>query len=138
MLPKPGHIRTYTEFTFEAAHRVEGVSPLHGHTFVVRMDFSGPPDPTFGWPVNLHEVNRSFKRVLKAIGQADGNGDGEGEGDLTLIPEIGIGSLENIAKWIWGMMKPHHPELLSIDLNRGFRGSVEGCVYYGTAEDMAS
>lgn len=118
-------MKTYCEFTFEAAHSVRPYSGLHGHTFVVKLTFGGPSDPVFGWPVNLYEVE-AFIRELKAqdVGGID-------HGNLDLIPEIGVCSLENITKYIWKMFRRRFPGLEEVELKRGFHGSTEGCVYRG-------
>jgi hypothetical protein len=37
-------MKTYCEFTFEAAHSVAPYSGLHGHTFIVKLTFGGTVD----------------------------------------------------------------------------------------------
>lgn len=131
-MQQPGQKRTYAEFSLEVAHQVNGVSPRHGHTLVCRLDFVDSPDPHYGWPVNLYDVEKSFlEHVAKRIHPGDSDGNGIGEGDLSDIPEIGNASLENIAQWIWNIMKPLHPSLASVDLNRGFRSRIEGTICVG-------
>ena len=40
------------EFTFEAAHRIPPYSDLHGHSFVVEIQFAESPIPnSAGWQV---------------------------------------------------------------------------------------
>lgn len=131
------YMATYKEFTLELAHSVKPFSKLHGHTFVARLQFTGPLDPEFGWVVNLYDVTQHIQALKNHIAKAGGNvdadehGNGEGEGNLDLIPEIGPCSIENVAIWMWKFFKPKFPELEEIDLNRGFRGSIEGCIYRG-------
>jgi 6-pyruvoyltetrahydropterin/6-carboxytetrahydropterin synthase len=126
-----GSMKTYLESTFEAAHRVPGFSNLHGHTFVIRLTFEGPMDPKFGWVADLYAVKRIVETVKEKIGRGDSHGDGLGEGNIDDIAEIRVASLENIAMWFWDNIAPHHPTLSVVDLNRGFRGSIEGCEYRG-------
>lgn len=122
-------MKTYCEFAFDAAHSVAPYSPLHGHTFVVKVTFGGQADPVYGWPVNLYEVE-TF------IGQVKGGHDRPGldHSNLDLHPEIGIASLENVTKYLWNVFKARFPGLEEVELKRGFHGSVEGCIYRGEAE----
>ena len=119
-------LKTYCEFSFDAAHSVAPYSPLHGHTFVVRVTFGGEPDPVYGWPVNLYEVE-------KFISEVKGNHETQGldHSNLDLHPEIQIASLENITRYLWTVFKDRFPGLEEVELKRGFHGSTEGCVYRG-------
>jgi 6-pyruvoyltetrahydropterin/6-carboxytetrahydropterin synthase len=130
--PRIGKMRTFLEFTVEAAHSVPGYSNLHGHTFVVKLTFTGEPDPTYGWVADLYAVKKIANSVKAEIGAGDETGDGLGEGNLCDIPDLRIGSLENFAKWIWGKVAPEQPTLEIVEVNRGFRGSIEGCEYRGS------
>jgi 6-pyruvoyltetrahydropterin/6-carboxytetrahydropterin synthase len=132
-----GAMKTYLESTFEAAHRVPGFSTLHGHTFVIRLTFEGEMNPKFGWVADLYEVKRVIEKVKARIGAGDERGDGLGEGNIDEIAEIGIASLENIAMWFWDHIAPEHPTLSVVDLNRGFRGAIEGCQYRGPRGEVS-
>jgi 6-pyruvoyltetrahydropterin/6-carboxytetrahydropterin synthase len=119
-------MKTYCEFSFDAAHSVTPYSPLHGHTFVVKLTFGGDVDPVYGWPVNLYEVERFIAKVK-------GNHDNPGldHTNLDTIAEIGVASLENVTTYLWRIFKAEFPGLEEIELKRGFQGSVEGCIYRG-------
>lgn len=132
-----GSMKTYLESTFEAAHRVPGFSKLHGHTFVIRLTFEGEMDPRYGWVADLYAVKRIIDTVKQRIGEGDERGDGLGEGDIGDIGEISVASLENIAMWFWDRIAPEHPTLSVVDLNRGFRGSIEGCEYRGPRGEIS-
>ena len=119
-------MKTYCEFTFEAAHSVHPYSGLHGHTFIAKLTFGGIPDPNYGWPVNLYEVE-SFIREVKG----GHDGDGLDHSNLDERSAIGVASLENITRYLWTVFKARFPGLEEIELKRGFTGSVEGCVYRG-------
>jgi 6-pyruvoyltetrahydropterin/6-carboxytetrahydropterin synthase len=45
--------RVTERFTFEAAHRIEGIGKenarIHGHSHEVFVTISGEPDPRYGW-----------------------------------------------------------------------------------------
>ena len=46
-------LETYCEFTFDAAHKTTPDTPLHGHSFRVRVTFAGTPQPVVGWSHDL-------------------------------------------------------------------------------------
>jgi 6-pyruvoyltetrahydropterin/6-carboxytetrahydropterin synthase len=119
-------MKTYCEFTFEAAHSVPPYSGLHGHTFIAKLTFSGTSDLKYGWPVNLYEVE-SFIREVKG----GHNGAGLDHSNLDERQSIGVASLENITKYLWTVFKARFPDLDEVELKRGFTGSVEGCIYRG-------
>jgi 6-pyruvoyltetrahydropterin/6-carboxytetrahydropterin synthase len=119
-------MKTYCEFTFEAAHSVQPYSGLHGHTFVAKLTFGGPVDPVFNWPVNLYEVETFIKEV-----KGDHSGSGLDHRNLDDHPDIAVASLENITKYLWTRFKARFPGLEEVELKRGFVGSIEGCIYRG-------
>lgn len=114
-------VETYKQFTFEAAHALPPHSGMHGHSFQVAVHLSGSPDPVFGWPVNLYEVEKQIETVQKIL-------------DHTVLNEVeglSVPSLENVAAWIWNRLIGHFPELDRIVVSRGAIGQAEGCVYSG-------
>jgi 6-pyruvoyltetrahydropterin/6-carboxytetrahydropterin synthase len=121
-------MKTYCEFTFDAAHSVAPYSGLHGHTFITKLTFGGPVDETYGWPVNLYDVENYIKEIKGA------HGSGLDHGNLDLNTEIGVASLENITTYIWRLVKERFPGLEEVELRRGMPGSSEGCIYRGEAE----
>ncbi|WP_230533834.1 6-carboxytetrahydropterin synthase [Microvirga roseola] len=128
-------MKTYCEFTFDAAHSVHPYSGLHGHTFIVKLTFGGSVDETFGWPVNLYEVENYIKE-LKC-----GHGTGLDHCNLDLNADIGIASLENITTYIWRLVKARFSGLEEVELRRGMPGSSEGCIYRGevvSADNLAA
>jgi 6-pyruvoyltetrahydropterin/6-carboxytetrahydropterin synthase len=128
-----GEMKTYCEFSFDAAHSVAPYSPLHGHTFVVKLTFGGEADPIYGWPVNLYEVEKFISEV-----KGNHREPGLDHSNLDLNPEIGVASLENVTKYLWRVFKSKFPGLEEIELKRGFHGSVEGCIYRGAQESSES
>jgi 6-pyruvoyltetrahydropterin/6-carboxytetrahydropterin synthase len=132
-IAKGAFLKTFCEFSFDAAHSVAPFSPLHGHTFVVKVTFGGTMDPVYGWPVNLYEVER-FIDAVKGTHEHPGID----HSNLDLHPEINVASLENIAIFLWKIFKTKFPGLEEIELKRGFQGSTEGCVYRGDGVDSAS
>ncbi|WP_243369351.1 6-pyruvoyl trahydropterin synthase family protein [Microvirga solisilvae] len=127
-------MKTYCEFTFEAAHSVHPYSGLHGHTFIARLTFGGPVDEVYNWPVNLYDVE-NYIRELKG----DHHGSGLDHTNLDLKQnEIGLASLENITIYIWKKVKERFPNLEEVELKRGLTGSSEGCIYRGEPLTSAS
>ncbi|MEZ0172552.1 6-carboxytetrahydropterin synthase [Microvirga sp. TS319] len=119
-------MKTYCEFTFEAAHSVHPYSGLHGHTFIARLTFGGLIDEVYGWPVNLYDVENYIKEL-----KGD-HGTGLDHANLDLKQdEIGLASLENITTYIWRNVKERFPNLEEVELKRGMSGSSEGCIYRG-------
>jgi 6-pyruvoyltetrahydropterin/6-carboxytetrahydropterin synthase len=126
-------MKTYCEFTFEAAHSVQPYSGLHGHTFIAKLMFGGAVDAKFGWPVNLYEVEAFIREV-----KGDHHGPGIDHSNLDERPGIGVASLENITKHLWTLFKARFPGLEEVELKRGFAGSTEGCIYRGDDASTAS
>ena len=119
-------MKTYCEFTFEAAHSVHPYSGLHGHTFIAKLTFGGPVDEVYNWPVNLYDVENYIKEL-----KGD-HGTGLDHTNLDLKQnEIGLASLENITIYIWRQVKERFPNLEEVELKRGMTGSSEGCIYRG-------
>ena len=111
--------RTFTEFTFDAAHDSAPHGSMHGHTFRVEVAMVGSPHPKYGWSHNLLEVHKITDEVRCKL-------------DHKLLNEIeGLpyASLENVAKWIWDYLKPRLDGLSEVTVRRGFTGQIEGCSY---------
>jgi len=119
-------MKTYCEFTFEAAHSVKPYSDLHGHTFIAKLTFGGEADAVFGWPVNLYEVEEFIAEIKGTHSKP-----GIDHANLDHNPEIGVASLENITKYLWKVFKARFPGLEEVELKRGLTGSSEGCIYRG-------
>jgi 6-pyruvoyltetrahydropterin/6-carboxytetrahydropterin synthase len=125
-------VRTFCEFSFDAAHSVAPFSGLHGHTFVVKLTFAGETDPVYGWVVNLYEVERFIAKV-----KGTPESPGLDQSNLDENPSIGIASLENIASYLWRIFKAEFSGLDELELRRGFTGSTEGCTLTGKTEPLA-
>lgn len=120
-----GYMKTYCEFKFEAAHSVPPYSGLHGHTFVARLTFGGVDDPVFGWPAHLYEVE-AFIAELK-----ERHGAGIGYTNLDQVAETGVGSLQNITKYLWTLFRARFPGLEEVEVERDFPETIEGCIHRG-------
>ncbi|WP_367717746.1 6-carboxytetrahydropterin synthase [Nitratireductor sp. GISD-1A_MAKvit] len=112
-------METYKEFTFEAAHKLEPYSGLHGHSFKVSVHLVGEPDPVYGWAANLYEVEKQIEEIHKILDHTY----------LNDIEGLSVPSLENLAKWIYDKLAEKSPALHRVELKRGAEGQAEGCVY---------
>lgn len=114
----------YKIFTFEAAHRLPNVpdghkcSRLHGHSFEVTLTVTGPVDDQMGWVVDFADVKAAFKPVLNQLDHYYLN-DIEGLENPTS---------ENIARWIWGKVKPALPGLSKVGVKET---CTAGSIYSG-------
>ena len=114
-------IETFKEFTFDAAHSVLPHSGVHGHTFKVGVFLRGDPDPMFGWPANLFEVEREIEVVRQQLDHKY----------LNDIEGLAVPSLENVVRWIWERLENRLSGLDRIVVRRGADGHAEGCTYHG-------
>ena len=114
-------VETYKEFNFEAAHALPPHSPMHGHSFKVCVHIVGDPDPVFGWPVSLYDLDNHIDVLRKQVDHKV----------LNEIEGLSVPSLENLAGWVWNRLKPEFPGLDRVVVSRGFEGQSEGCVYRG-------
>jgi 6-pyruvoyltetrahydropterin/6-carboxytetrahydropterin synthase len=87
----------FIEDSFDSAHFLPNVPDghkcrrMHGHTYRIRLEVSGPIDPTTGWVVDYADVKALWDPLKRAL-------------DHRLLNEIK--GLENptceiIAAWIW-------------------------------------
>jgi 6-pyruvoyltetrahydropterin/6-carboxytetrahydropterin synthase len=100
----------FTEFSFEAAHRLPHVPDghkcgrLHGHSFRVALHVAGAVEPESGWLIDYAEIKQRFGPLLAML-------------DHTYLNEIeGLDNptSENIARWIWERIKPSLPQLTQV------------------------
>ena len=116
-----GHFLIIKEFGFEAAHTFGHKSPghentrMHGHSFKVDVALSGEPDAETGCVVDFETVAQAIDGVRAKL---DHN-------FLNDIAGLGTPSLENLARWIAGELRPHFPELASVTVRRPTLG--ESC-----------
>jgi len=114
----------FTDFSFEAAHRLPNVpeghkcARLHGHSFRVRVTVSGPVDPQMGWVIDFADIKQAFAPLRDAL-------------DHRYLNEIG--GLENptsevLARWIWDRLHPSLPILSAVEVRET---CTSGCIYRG-------
>lgn len=114
-------LETFCEFTFDAAHKTTPDTPLHGHTFKVRVVMAGEPVSDFGWSHDLREVEPLLERLKRQL-------------DHTYLNDVaGLDrpTLENVARWIWGRLDGAIDGLARVEVRRGPEGMMEGVSYRG-------
>ncbi|WP_213991663.1 6-carboxytetrahydropterin synthase QueD [Sodalis sp. dw_96] len=114
----------FKDFTFEAAHRLPHVPDghkcgrLHGHSFMVRVEITGPVDPHSGWVMDFGELKTLFSPVLQQLDHYY----------LNDIPGLENPTSEILARWIWRQLKPRLPLLSAIMVKET---CTAGCLYRG-------
>jgi 6-pyruvoyltetrahydropterin/6-carboxytetrahydropterin synthase len=117
-------VEIFTEFSFEAAHRLPNVpadhkcARLHGHSFRVAVHVAGPVDPTAGWVMDFADIKRAMDPVLARL-------------DHYYLNEVD--GLENptsevIARWIWERLEPDLPGISQVVVRET---CTSGCIYRG-------
>jgi 6-pyruvoyltetrahydropterin/6-carboxytetrahydropterin synthase len=112
-------------FQFEAAHLLPHLPEghkcrrLHGHSFKVEVVVEGECDPRLGWVMDYAEISKAFNPIWQ---QLDHNYLNEIEG-------LENPTSENVASWIWVLLKPKLPLLKEIMVAETCTAQ---CIYRGT------
>lgn len=114
----------YKDFTFEAAHHLPNVPEghkcrrLHGHSFMVRIQVSGPVGEHTGWVMDFAEIKAAFKPIYDRLDHYY----------LNDIAGLENPTSENLARWIWQELKPRLPQLQMVEIRET---CTSGCRYFG-------
>jgi 6-pyruvoyltetrahydropterin/6-carboxytetrahydropterin synthase len=114
----------FTEFTFEAAHRLPNVGEghkcarLHGHSFRVEIRVAGDVDQHAGWVMDFADVRAACEPVRVALDHHY----------LNEIDGLDNPTSENVARWIWQRV---HPTLPLLDAVVVRETCTSGCIYRG-------
>jgi len=117
-------MEVFTEFTFEAAHRLPHVEEghkcarLHGHSFRAEVHVVGPVDAHAGWVMDFAAVRDACEPVRLALDHHY----------LNDIDGLDNPTSENVARWIWARLLPSLPALSAIVVRET---CTSGCVYRG-------
>lgn len=114
----------WKEFTFEAAHLLPHVPAdhkcrrLHGHSYTVRVQVKGEPDPRLGWVMDFAEIKIAFEPILERLDHRY----------LNEIEGLENPTAEMLARWIWKRLLPRLPVLSRIEIRET---CTAGCSYAG-------
>lgn len=114
----------FTEFTFEAAHRLPNVAAdhkcarLHGHSFRAEVHVEGEVAADSGWVMDFADIRAACEPVRLEL-------------DHHYLNEVD--GLENptsevLAQWIWGRLAPELPGLSCVVVRET---CTSGCAYRG-------
>jgi 6-pyruvoyltetrahydropterin/6-carboxytetrahydropterin synthase len=113
------------EFTFEAAHRLPNLpaehkcSRLHGHSYKVIVEVSGPLQEEFGWVMDFGDIKVAWRDLDDALDHRY----------LNEIPGLENPTSEVLAVWIWDRLKGNLSGLLSAVIVR--ETCTSSCTYRG-------
>lgn len=111
-------------FTIESAHRLPNVpaghkcARVHGHSFRIELQVSGPVDPQFGWVIDFAEIKAAFQPLHEQLDHHY----------LNDIDGLQNPTSENLARWIWTHLKPRLPLLAEVVVHET---CTSGCRYRG-------
>jgi 6-pyruvoyltetrahydropterin/6-carboxytetrahydropterin synthase len=112
------------DFRFEAAHTLvraiaaEGSRRIHGHSYRAQVAIRGRVDPASGMIVDIGHIERMLADARDALDHRF----------LDEIDDLGPGTLENLASWIWRRVRPGCPGLTRVTVFRDSAG--ESCSYW--------
>lgn len=115
----------FKEFTFEAAHRLPNVPidhkcyRLHGHSFHVAIYVSGEVGGQTGWVMDFADIQTAFKPILDQLDHYY----------LNDIAGLANPTSENLARWIWGRLKPALSGLSKVIIRET---CTSGCSFEGS------
>jgi 6-pyruvoyltetrahydropterin/6-carboxytetrahydropterin synthase len=119
----PPMIELSQEFGFDAAHYLgNGAAEnrrLHGHSFYAEVTLRGEADPATGFLRDFGEVDAALKAIRETLDHRL----------LNEIEELGVPTLENLAKYIFVRAKVALPEVVRVKLRRP--SYHQACVYEG-------
>jgi 6-pyruvoyltetrahydropterin/6-carboxytetrahydropterin synthase len=112
------------EYRFEAAHRLPCVPPahkcsrLHGHSYKVELQLTGPVDPKTGWLVDFGVLDEVWSELH---GRLDHH-------NLNEVPGLENSTCENLSAYIWNAVRPRIPQLAGVTV---WETTDSSCTYRG-------
>ena len=113
------------QFRFDAAHtlrRAVDAEPsrrIHGHSYRAEVTLRGDVDPATGMVIDLGLLDRALAETR----------DGLDHRFLDEIADLGVGTMENLAAWIWRRVAPVCAGLCKVTVLRD--SDSASCVYFG-------
>lgn len=118
----------FREFTFEAAHQIPKLPEwhkcgrLHGHSYKVEVWLRAPVPSGRPWFYDWGELVPVFEEIMERLDHRF----------LNEIPGLEVPSCENLAVYIWGMLRfARVPHLYKLKIYEGFGPGLE---YFGPVE----
>ena len=114
----------FTEFTFEAAHRLPNVAPghkcarLHGHSFRAEVHIEGDVDATTGWVMDFADIRAACEPIRLELDHHY----------LNDIAGLENPTSEVLAQWIWHRLAATLPALACVVVRET---CTSGCAYRG-------
>jgi 6-pyruvoyltetrahydropterin/6-carboxytetrahydropterin synthase len=117
----------WVDFNFDAAHRLPNVPAthkcgrMHGHTYRMRVYFTGPVDATLGWVVDYAFIKAAVDQILAQLDHHT----------LNDVPGLENPTCEIIAAWLAeriNLVNLGAARLRQIDLQETERAGVQLCV----------
>jgi 6-pyruvoyltetrahydropterin/6-carboxytetrahydropterin synthase len=112
------------EFRFEAAHHLPNVPPghkcarVHGHSYKVELQVSGPVDPHTGWLIDFGVIDQAWIPLHERFDHHN----------LNEVPGLENSTCENIAIYVWRALRPAIPQLSAVTI---WEMSDGRCTYRG-------
>jgi 6-pyruvoyltetrahydropterin/6-carboxytetrahydropterin synthase len=119
-------IEIFSEFRFEAAHRLPNVPEahkcfrLHGHSYRVTLWVGGEPDARTGWVMDFAAIAAAFAPLFDELDHAY----------LNELPGLENPTTERLATWIWERIAESLPGLDRVMVQET---TDSGAVYRGPA-----
>jgi len=117
-------MEVFTEFGFEAAHRLPNVpeghkcARLHGHSFRAEVHVEGPVGERSGWVIDFADVRAACEPLRAALDHHY----------LNEVAGLENPTSENVARWIWARLRPTLPGLTEVVVRET---CTAGCRYRG-------
>ena len=112
----------FKEFGFEAAHSLPHLPPdhkchrVHGHSYRVRVEVTGPVDPATKFVVDYADISRAWKPIYEMLDHRFIND----------VPGLEVSTSEALAMWIADRLKPSLPDLSRVIV---CETATAGCIY---------
>ncbi len=100
----------FKTFTLESAHQLPNVpvghkcARVHGHSFRVEVHVAGPVDARLGWVMDFADIKEAFDPLFQRLDHHY----------LNDVAGLENPTSENLARWIWGELKPQLPALARV------------------------
>src|SRR5687768_28266 len=112
------------EYRFEAAHYLPRVPPghkcarMHGHSYRVELEVSGPVDPATGWLIDFAAIDDAWAPLFARLDHRT----------LNEVPGLDNSTCENLAAYVWNEVRRSVPQLSAV---RIWETTDACCIYRG-------